>query len=178
MSAVLRLALLVLLAGAATNWFITKQGNLAVLGQRPALQGAGEQSTETSTEVWPDQPARSLRLKPGPNGHFYLDLLVNGARVPFLVDTGASSVVLTKEAARRARINPNRLDYTHRAHTANGTIRIAPVEVREMRVGQLRMGQVDAVVNEAPMQMSLLGMSFLSRLRGYEVKDKEFYLYW
>ena len=57
---------------------------------------------------------------------FYLDILVNGARVPFLVDTGASSVVLTKEAARRARINPNRLDYTQRAHTANGTAGCCP----------------------------------------------------
>lgn len=178
MGAVLRLAILVLIAGAATNWFITRQSELAELGQRPAMQGVGEQSSATSAEAWPDQPARSMRLKAGPNGHFYLDLMVNGARVPFLVDTGASSVVLTKEAARRARINPNRLDYTQRAHTANGTIRIAPVAVREMRVGQLRMGQVDAVVNEAPMQMSLLGMTFLSRLRGYEAKGKEFFLYW
>ena len=174
MGAVLRLVVLILMAGAATIWFITKRGDLAELSQESARQSAAE----ASTEAWPDQPARSMRLKAGPLGQFYLDILVNGARVPFLVDTGASSVVLTKEAARRARINPNRLDYTQRAHTANGTIRIAPVRVREMRVGQLRMGQVDAVVNEAPMQMSLLGMTFLSRLRGYEVKGKEFFLYW
>ena len=65
-----------------------------------------------------------------------------------------------------------------RAHTANGTVQMAPVTVREMRLGQFRTTNVRGAVNDADMGISLLGMTFLSRLRRYEVRDDELILYW
>ena len=125
-----------------------------------------------------NQPTRGLTLRAKRDGHFYLEVQVNGARIPFLVDTGASSVMLTKEAAQRARISPKRSDYTMRARTANGTVRMAPVTLRDMRIGHFRTTNVEGAVNEASMGISLLGMSFLKRLRRYEVKGDELVLYW
>lgn len=123
-------------------------------------------------------PIRGLRLQARRDGHFYLEVQVNGARIPFLVDTGATSVMLTKEAARRARITPKRSDYTMKAQTANGTVRMAPVTLRDMRVGAFRATNVAGAVNSADSGISLLGMSFLRRLSRYEVKDDELILYW
>jgi aspartyl protease family protein len=91
--------------------------------------------------------------------------------VRFLIDTGASGVVLTPGDARRLGFDPRRLRYTRIAETANGTVRSAPIRLDFIAVGQIRMLDFPASVNEADMTDSLLGMSFLSRLRSFEVRD-------
>lgn len=113
-----------------------------------------------------------------PRGHFLVDAEVNGTSVMFLVDSGASSVVLSPEDARRVGLPPDRLRYTERFHTANGTVRAAPVELREIRIGQMAQRSVPASVNEVPIGVSLLGMSFLSRLERWAVEDGKLALYW
>lgn len=119
----------------------------------------------------------SLVYPTNQQGHVILDTVVNGASVRMLVDTGASLVTLTREDARAAGIVPSEAAYTHRASTANGAVRIAPVTLREIRIGQLSIYNVPAAVLEH-LNISLLGMSFLTRLQGYEMRDGKLTISW
>jgi aspartyl protease family protein len=110
-------------------------------------------------------------------GHVVLDTAVNGAPVRMLVDTGASLVTLTPTDARAAGINPAGLVFSGHVQTANGTARMAPVTLREIRTGQLSIYDVPAAVLEN-LNVSLLGMSFLGRLRGYEMRDGKLTVSW
>jgi len=93
------------------------------------------------------------------------------------VDTGASLVILTPADARAAGIGPGELTYTRRVSTANGIARMAPVTLREIRIDQLSFYDVPAAVIEN-LNISLLGMSFLSRLQGYEMRDGKLTISW
>lgn len=95
------------------------------------------------------------------DGHYYLTLKVNGAPVEFMVDTGASQVVLTEEDARRAGIDTDGLAYVGRAYTANGVVRTAPVRLDAVEIGPVRHENLRAWVNGGEMDQSLLGMSWL-----------------
>jgi len=112
------------------------------------------------------------------DGHFYVDADVNGTRIRFLVDTGATFVSLSPEDARSAGLRLFDSDYTAHSVTANGVTRVAPVTLRQVEVEQLQLFDVRAVVLERPMPVSLLGMSFLSRLQSYETRDNELVLRW
>lgn len=111
------------------------------------------------------------------DGHFHVEALVDGTRVLFLVDTGASDVVLTPADARRLGLDPEALAYTRVYETANGTVSGAPVRIGEIVLGPIRLSGVEASVNRAPMRRSLLGMSFLGRLSGYEVRGDKLTLW-
>jgi clan AA aspartic protease (TIGR02281 family) len=117
-------------------------------------------------------------IEAGPHGHFLLEAVVNGVPIDFLVDTGASHVVLTIPDARRLGITANDLEFTQEFQSANGTVRAAPVELRELRIGQLSLFDLEASVNGGPLPISLLGMSFLQRLSSYEVADGRLILRW
>jgi aspartyl protease family protein len=105
------------------------------------------------------------------SGHFYVEAAVNGTPIRFLVDTGATVVALSPEDARAAGLSPASLSFSERMSTAHGEARAARARLREVRLGQLAVEQVAAVVMEQPMAVSLLGMSFLSRLDGYTIRD-------
>jgi clan AA aspartic protease (TIGR02281 family) len=134
------------------------------------------------------RPARSERggdagdleqiIYAGPHGHFLVEAVVNGEPIDFMVDTGATHVVLTLEDARKLGFTPNRLRFTQQFSTANGTVGAAPVELREVRIGQLRLFDLDAWVNGGPLGISLLGMSFLRSLDSYEVAGDRLILRW
>jgi aspartyl protease family protein len=110
-------------------------------------------------------------------GHVILDAAVNGVPVRMLVDTGASLVTLTPADAGAAGIDPGGLVFSARVNTANGAARMAPVNLREIRIGQLSIYDVPAAVLEN-LNVSLLGMSFLSRLQGYEIRDGKLTVTW
>jgi aspartyl protease family protein len=121
------------------------------------------------------QPARgavpnALVIRANPQGHVLVDAYVNGAPVRFLVDTGATMVVLTLKDAASAGFDRNDLDFSMRTSTANGVARAAPVRLRELRIDQLLVGDLTAAVAEN-LNISLLGQSFLTRLGGYEMRD-------
>jgi aspartyl protease family protein len=122
-------------------------------------------------------PSNTIVYTANERGHVLLDAAVNGAPVRMLVDTGASLVTLTPTDARAAGINPASLAFSGHVQTANGTARMAPVTLREIRVGQLSIYDLPAAVLEN-LNVSLLGMSFLSRLQGYEMRDGKLTITW
>ena len=106
------------------------------------------------------------------NGHFVTRVRINGAAIEMMVDTGASSVVLTPRDAQRAGIDTSRLSYSIPVSTANGRAMVALVRLRDLSVGNIAARNVRAhVAGPGALSQSLLGMSFLSRLRSYEVRN-------
>jgi aspartyl protease family protein len=122
-------------------------------------------------------PSNTIVYTANQRGHVILDAAVNGAPVRMLVDTGATLVTLTPRDARAAGIEPRGLAYNARANTANGTAPMAPVTLREIRIDQLSLYDVPAAVLEN-LNVSLLGMSFLARLQGYEMRDGKLTITW
>lgn len=113
----------------------------------------------------------SAEVVRGRNGDFALTAHVNGARVPMVLDTGASSVVLTQEAARAAGLPIEVLSYTVNVDTANGRARAASVTLDRIVIGGLMQRAVPALVAQSgQLKTNLLGMSFLNRLDGWDVR--------
>jgi len=107
-------------------------------------------------------------------GHFIAKAHVNGRGVRMIIDTGASTVVLRSEDARRAGIQLNALNYSVPVETANGRAFAARVKLDKVSVGDLTLEKVDALVTRpGALHQSLLGMSFLSRLRSYEFSGNQ-----
>ncbi len=105
------------------------------------------------------------------DGHYYLPVLVNGEPINFLVDTGASQIVLSAQDAERAGIDPDQLNYFGRALTANGEVRTAPVRLETLTVGPITDQNVSAWVNEGELHKSLLGMEYLHRFSNIQFAD-------
>lgn len=113
----------------------------------------------------------TLSFDAGPDGHFRIQALVNGGRVTFMVDTGATDVVLATNDARRIGIVPATLVFDQFAQTANGTVSGAAVRLDSLVIGSIEMNGLPATVNGADMSESLLGMEFLNRLHGWRVEN-------
>lgn len=111
-----------------------------------------------------------VELRASAGGHFVVTAEVNGQPVDFLVDTGASDIVLSPDDAARLGYPPETLSFTRQYTTANGIGRGAPIRLDSIGVGPIYFNGVPASVNEAPMSQSLLGMTFLRRLESYEVR--------
>lgn len=104
-------------------------------------------------------------------GHYVVHPSVDNFRIKMLVDTGASVVALTAADARALGIQLSPADYKMTLNTANGAVRGARVNLREVRLGDILVRNVEAVVLPAgALSMSLLGTSFLGKLQGYEVQ--------
>lgn len=104
------------------------------------------------------------------DGHFYLTLHVGEVPVEFVVDTGATDVVLSLQDAGRVGISQDELIFSGQASTANGIVRTARVRLEDVRVGEIDEGTVRASVNEGELDTSLLGMSYLQRFGRIEIK--------
>lgn len=104
----------------------------------------------------------------GPDGHYYLTAQVNGVPLRFVVDTGATDIVLTRRDAERAGIDTAGLAFIGSANTANGTVATAPVRIATMDLGPIHDRNLRAVVNRGEMDTSLMGMSYLTRFAKVE----------
>lgn len=125
--------------------------------------------------VGPSRPAadapRSLTIGADHRGHYVVHPAIDNYRIRMLVDTGASFVALTDADARALGVKPGSAAYSIALNTANGVVRGARVRLREVRLGDILVRDVEAVVLPAgALTMSLLGTSFLRRLAGYEVR--------
>jgi aspartyl protease family protein len=144
----------------------------------PPAAKAAKPATPDRVENSPKSAPNRLVYRADRSGHFLIEAAVNGAPVRFLVDTGATLVALTPEDARAAGISSGSLRFSESVSTANGIARVAPTVLRDIRLEQFSLDDVRAVVMEQPMGISLLGMSFLSRLDGYTIRDGQLTLEW
>jgi len=151
-----------------------------VIVPKYAAQTHGRSTAPTVTAGRPAAPAptsgsansREVVIPPGHNGHFQVEGRVDGRRVTFMVDTGASVVALTARDAAMLGIHPAPSDYVAAARTANGTVRAAPVELNTVEIDDLVVRNVTAMVlPDGALSDNLLGLSFLSRLHRYEFAD-------
>lgn len=114
---------------------------------------------------------RNVEVVRSRSGDFSLAAHINGARVPMVLDTGASSVMLTQEAAKAAGLPIEVLDYSVNVDTANGRTRAAAITLDRVAVGGLTERAVPALVAQrGQLKNNLLGMSFLNRLQSWEVR--------
>ncbi len=111
-----------------------------------------------------------VEIRRSPDAHFYVDAEVDGARVRFMIDTGASTVALSWEDARAAGIDPAALTFNVPVQTAAGPSAGAAVRVERLAVGPIERRDVEAMVMPRGVPVSLLGLSFLDTLSGYEIR--------
>lgn len=113
--------------------------------------------------------ANAVRIKRGWSGHFVATAQIKEKRIEMIVDTGASTVVLRHEDAKRLGIDTRKLRYTVPVQTANGSSYAARVELDTILIGNVAIKRVEALIAKpGSLHQSLLGMTFLSRLRSYE----------
>jgi aspartyl protease family protein len=146
-----------------TNQFLTSEASTSALAAHRAVSGKPQTNVSAS---------RSVIIAPGNGGHFRVAGRIDGRRVNFMVDTGASVIALTARDAATLGIHPVERDYAAMVRTANGAMRVAPVELGMVEIDDLEVHNVAAVVlPPGVLNESLLGLSFLSRLRRFEYAD-------
>jgi len=134
------------------------------------LARRSETSDTRSDATSSSQTGSMLTVAADLTGHFVLHPSVDGRRVRMLVDTGASVVALSYQDAQLAGIRVRREDFSRKMGTANGVVEAAPVRIAEIRLGGIVVRDVEAVVlPDGRLGTSLLGMSFLKRLGGFEI---------
>lgn len=150
-------------------WVLIFMGAIAVIGIWPEIQ-------RTITPRQAVMEDMTIVLPRAHDRHYYMTLDINGVDVEFVVDTGASQVVLTQQDAVRIGLDPISLSYLGTANTANGTVRTAAVRLNTVSVGGITDEGVRAVVNGGDMNGSLLGMTYLNYFDSITIKDGELIL--
>jgi aspartyl protease family protein len=116
-----------------------------------------------------DNGSRSISIPRDARGHFETEGRIEGQRIAFMVDTGASVVALNETSAARFGVRPSPRDYNATVTTANGTIKAARTQLAMIEIGGLIVRDVDAMVlPDEALSENLLGLSFLSKLRRFE----------
>jgi aspartyl protease family protein len=132
----------------------------------PRYLGHAPENGVVIAKATPETPnSRTIAISRGQNGHFAVEGMVDGRRLSFLVDTGATAVALREGDAARLGIHPAQREYTARISTANGVIMAAPVQLNRVEVGDLIVRNVAAMVlPDEALGQNLLGMSFLGQV--------------
>jgi aspartyl protease family protein len=120
---------------------------------------------------------RSLNIPRDARGHFAAEGRIDGQRIGFMVDTGASVVALNESSAARFGLRPTPGQYTAKVTTANGTIKAARAQIAMLDVCGLIVRDVDAMVlPDEALSENLLGLSFLSKLKRFEYANGQMVL--
>ena len=180
---------LALLGGALIMWFVSM--NRATLGKTMQMAMAwvfifvgviavvglwGDIRNTVSPVARMSVSENSIAVPRALDGHYYLQLKVNGKPLDFLVDTGASQVVLSQADARYVGVDMANLNYFGRALTANGEVRTAPTKLESVGLGPFEDHNISAWVNQGDMDKSLLGMEYLQRFSGVSIIDGQLIL--
>jgi aspartyl protease family protein len=147
------------------------------------FDGGGQPQAVVAKPTKPTQPppqqqqannnSRSLTIRASEGGHFAVEARVDGRRLPFLVDTGASQITIRASDAGRLGFRPTPSEYSIKISTANGEGRAAVVDLRSVEVGDIVVRNLRAlVVPDLALSVNLLGMSFLSRVRWSHERGK------
>lgn len=178
------LVYLIILAIAVVGWFISE--NRLSLGRtvRAAMAWAflflGVAAgyglwTDIRGDTFPSQAVFAengrVEVTRSFDGHYYLNVEMNGQPVRFVLDTGASEIVLSQADAEAVGLNPRNLNYLGIANTANGQVRTARANVREVSLGGIMDRNIPVSVNGGQMETSLLGMSYLQRFDRLEISN-------
>jgi aspartyl protease family protein len=127
--------------------------------------GPAASATESASAPATGNSTRSVVIK-SDRGHYFTDASIDGRRVAFVIDTGATQITLRESDAARLGYRPRPADYTVRVSTANGEGRAARIELTRVELGDITVRDVTAlVVPDNALNINLLGMSFLSRVR-------------
>jgi len=157
---------------AALFWIVTGFVLVFAYTYRGELREIGDR---VMSELMPGRAAQreagTVEIVRGRSGDFQVAAQVNGTRVAMALDTGASAVVLTQEAAKAAGLPLEMLNYTVQVDTANGRARAASITLDRLAVGGIVERSVPALIAQpGQLRVSLLGMSFLNRLQSWEVR--------
>jgi len=156
---------------AALFWAVLAMLLAAAYAYRAELRDVGDR---VLAEIIPGRAAvrgMTVEIARGNTGDFQVATQVNGGRVPMILDSGASTVVLTQEAAKLAGLPLEVLAYTVSIDTANGRTRAASVTLDRLAIGSIVERGVPALVAQpGQLRVSLLGMTFLNRLKSWEVR--------
>lgn len=178
-----RLAYLVLLLAAVGGYFVASgRGSFNKLAQQAAIWGLIFVGAVAGYGLWHDVSrnlaprqamvgAGQLEVPRQFDGHFYVTAQANDATVDFVIDTGATDMVLTRADAARAGIDLGSLVYSSTASTANGVVRTARTRLDTFSLGGFTDKAVPVLVNEGEMDTSLLGMSYLRRFEKIEIAN-------
>ena len=162
---------------AALLWVVI--GLVLLLGYtyRTELRAIGDRVMAEIVPGWAATKGRTVEVARSRAGEFSVRAQVNGARVSMVLDSGASAVVLTQEAAKAAGLPLEVLNYTTNVETANGRTRVAPVTLDRLAVGGIVERSVPALIAQpGQLKSNLLGMSFLNRLESWEVRGDKLLL--
>ncbi|AKS46380.1 aspartyl protease family protein [Octadecabacter temperatus] len=143
---------------------------IAIFGGMFMFSGQWDSLSSNFVQREPTFIDSRIEVPKGADNHFRLTLRINDVPIDFLVDTGASQVVLTREDAKRVGLDPENLAFIGTAFTANGEVATAPVRLDTVDLGDMRDTRVRASVNSGEMESSLLGMSYLSRFESIEIR--------
>jgi len=141
--------------------------SLACAGALRWMDGAG-QAQAASAELAMAAPS----VVRSADGHYWAEAVVDGRPMRMLVDTGASVVTLSRADAEKAGVRVIAGDFTRTLTTASGPVKAAPVVLSSLTVAGVQLRAVDALVVDAEMPASLLGMSYLGRLSGFEARPE------
>lgn len=142
----------------------TFKDEFAALGDRLLLaaRGGEVEATQTPGEV---------RVRLAPDGHFWVQAELNGERVRFLIDSGATTTSISRATAERVGIQPSG-GFPALVRTANGTVEVDRGRAETLRVGEIERQDVAVHISEAFGDMNVIGMNFLSSLRGWSVEGR------
>lgn len=183
-----RLAYLALLIAAIGGGLMMQgRANLGRMAQQAAIWGLIFLGAIAAFGLWADirqdvAPRQAvvgdarIEIPRGRDGHYTLTLNVNDTPVRFIVDTGASDIVLSRRDAARIGLDPDGLTYLGTAQTANGTVRTAAVRLDQVTLGGIEDRDLRAVVNDGDLDGSLLGMAYLHLFRRIEIEDGQMVL--
>ncbi|MGR3501502.1 retropepsin-like aspartic protease family protein [Pseudaestuariivita sp.] len=154
-------------AKGAAIWVLIFLGAILAVGLWEDIHGTVSPQMSVNTD------AGVVTLPRSPDGHYYATLEVNGTPTRFVVDTGATAVVLTQADTEAAGIDLTGLAFLGSAMTANGVVRTAPVTLQTVSLGGIEDRGLRAFVNEGDMRESLLGMDYLQRFEAVEIRGGE-----
>lgn len=133
-----------------------------------AMAAVARQSAPAAPAAPASPGTRVAQVAKSADGHYWAEASVNGKRIRFLVDTGATAVALTPDDALRLGFDSSELIYGHKVMTASGEARAAKVQLEAVSVAGARVDDVEAFVIEDGLDTSLLGMTYLGRLERFE----------
>lgn len=165
--AIIFIVLATQLPGLATDWLVSN-GYMERRDAAALLNASSSDNTKKTTNY---NGVNRVVLKPGPGGHYFAQAHFNNKTVRTLIDSGASFVALTHEDARRLGLGLVAADYSVPVQTANGSLYYARAHISSIRIGQVRVRNLDVLVApKGALNITLIGMSYLRKLKTIKVE--------